>query len=63
MINKDKCKSLVHKNGNDNPIWSWNGTCATLSVCSTGHLGSHKGVFLVGPQSGDRLLEYESEHD
>ena len=24
IINKDVHKSLAHKNGNDNPIWSWN---------------------------------------
>ena len=24
IINKDEQKSLTHKNGNDNPIWSWN---------------------------------------
>ena len=24
IINKDVRKPLAHKNGNDNPIWSWN---------------------------------------
>ena len=24
IFNKDECKSLAHKNGNENPIWSWN---------------------------------------
>ena len=24
IINKDERKSLAHKNGNENPIWSWN---------------------------------------
>ena len=24
MINKDVRKSLAHKNGDENPIWSWN---------------------------------------
>ena len=24
IINKDICKSLARKDGNDNPIWSWN---------------------------------------
>ena len=24
IINKDECKSLAHKNGNENPIWIWN---------------------------------------
>ena len=24
MFNKDERKSLARKNGNENPIWSWN---------------------------------------
>ena len=26
IINKDVRKSLARKNGNENPIWSWNGS-------------------------------------
>ena len=29
IFNKDKRKFLAHKNGNENPIWSWNESVET----------------------------------
>ena len=31
IINKDVSKSLARKNGNENPIWSWNNSVARAS--------------------------------
>ena len=32
MINKEELKSLVHKNGNENPIWSRNDSMQVSSI-------------------------------
>ena len=29
IINKDVCKSLERKNGNESPIWSWNNSLSS----------------------------------
>ena len=41
IINKDVRKLLARKNGNENPIWSWNdsSTCTTLIFTFYFHKG------------------------
>ena len=36
IINKDERKSLARKNGNENPIWSWNDSIRSTSLPASG---------------------------